>query len=214
MKNIWRKQDKKIYLPKTEPEVIYLDEMNYVTVTGYGNPDGEMFHNSIQALYSISYGIKMTLKKENDFQDYEDYTVFPLEGLWSLTPEGIKLIKSGEKIVDIKDHFAFKLMIRQPDFITEAYFDKIKEIAISKKPMEKLKMTKFEKITEGYVCQMMHIGSFDNEPKSFEKMEEFCKNQNYKRLCKTHKEIYISDPRKVEESKLKTTLRFRISKKD
>jgi hypothetical protein len=57
---------------------------------------------------------------------------------------------------------------------------------------------------------MMHIGSYDNEPASFKKMEEYCLAQKLSRESKIHREIYISDARRVSPDKLRTVLRFRI----
>jgi arabinogalactan oligomer/maltooligosaccharide transport system substrate-binding protein len=59
---------------------------------------------------------------------------------------------------------------------------------------------------------MMHIGSYDSEPASFAQMEDFCQQNKYKRESKQHREIYLSDFRKVSPDKLKTVLRFRILK--
>ena len=59
---------------------------------------------------------------------------------------------------------------------------------------------------------MMHIGSYDNEPESFRKMENFCIENNFIRESKQHREIYLSDARKVSSEKLKTVLRFKIIK--
>jgi len=39
-------------------------------------------------------------------------------------------------------------------------------------------------------------------------MEEYLISENLKRISKIHKEIYLSDVRKVEPEKLKTVLRF------
>jgi hypothetical protein len=58
---------------------------------------------------------------------------------------------------------------------------------------------------------MIHLGSFDNEPASFEMMEQFCKEMGYKRISHKHREIYLSDPRKVEPDKLKTVLRYKVA---
>jgi hypothetical protein len=58
----------------------------------------------------------------------------------------------------------------------------------------------------------MHIGSYDNEPESFAKMQTFCEENGYIRALKTHREIYLSDPRKTEASKMKTVLRFSVKK--
>lgn len=71
---------------------------------------------------------------------------------------------------------------------------------------------KYRTITEGLCCQMLHIGSYDNESDSFKKMEQFCKNNGYERISKKHREIYLSDPRKVDSSKLKTVLRFQVER--
>jgi hypothetical protein len=43
-------------------------------------------------------------------------------------------------------------------------------------------------------------------------MEIFTKKINYKRKAKTHREIYLSDARKVPPDKLKTVLRFSVEK--
>jgi hypothetical protein len=56
----------------------------------------------------------------------------------------------------------------------------------------------------------MHHGSYDDERKSFTRMEQYCDEFNLKRMSKTHKEIYISDSRKTPKEKLKTVLRFKV----
>lgn len=61
----------------------------------------------------------------------------------------------------------------------------------------------------------MHIGSYDNEPISVEIMDKFIKENGYINdisNTRLHHEIYISDPRKVEPSKMKTVIRHPIRK--
>ena len=60
---------------------------------------------------------------------------------------------------------------------------------------------------------MLHLGSYDSEPESFKTMESFAEQGNYKRVTKTHREIYLSDARKVSPDKLKTVLRFMVENK-
>lgn len=79
-----------------------------------------------------------------------------------------------------------------------------------KKPNELLKKVKFEKIKDGKCVQMLHIGSYDDEPESFKQMEDFSKGLDLIRQSKVHREIYLSDFRKVETAKLKTVLRFNV----
>ena len=59
----WRKQLKELYLPKNQPAIIEVTTMNYLTIGGRGNPNGERFREKIETLYSLSYGIRMLPKK-------------------------------------------------------------------------------------------------------------------------------------------------------
>ncbi|WP_348970640.1 GyrI-like domain-containing protein [Chondrinema litorale] len=207
IKHEWRKAEKGFYLPKNKPEVIEIPEFNFVTIEGEGNPNNENFSEYISALYAISYTIKMNLKKdENKPVGYSDYTVYPLEGVWDINDEA----KANYNGTLDKDTLVFKIMIRQPDFVEANYFNKMLELALEKKANPLLKQVKFEKITEGRCIQMLHIGSYDDEPASFERMEKFAESENLKRQSKIHREIYLSDFRKVPAEKLKTILRFKV----
>jgi hypothetical protein len=103
-------------------------------------------------------------------------------------------------------------MMRQPSFVDSGFALKILEINRKNKPHDLLEKVKFEEITEGKCIQMLHLGSYDSEPASFRQMEQFAEQLNYIRADKTHREIYLSDARKVSADKLKTVLRFRVEK--
>jgi hypothetical protein len=208
MKHEWKKTEKKFYLPKNRPELIRVPRFSFFTIEGTGNPNDDFFGEYIAVLYSLSYGVKMSPKKGIEPVGYYDYTVYPLEGVWDLTEEAKK---SFDGTIN-KNELCFKLMIRQPDFVDSDFAMQIVEQTKKKKPHELLDQIKFEEITEGDSIQMLHLGSYDDEPKSFKLMEEFAKSENYKRKSKTHREIYLSDTRKVSPEKLKTVLRFTIER--
>lgn len=205
MKHEWRKKEKTVYIPKNKPEIIDVLEYQFVSISGKGNPNSPAFADYITALYSLSYAIKMTLKKmDNPPQNYVDYTVYPLEGVWDINDEAKKNFSGTIN----KDDLVFTLMIRQPDFVNQAFFEEMLALTKNKKPQKLLTELKFEKITEGKCIQMLHIGSYDKEPESFQLMEAFAEKEGLKRASKIHREIYLSDFRKVAEEKLKTVLRF------
>ena len=206
MKHEWRKHEKVIYLPKQAPVVIDIPEFSFFTIEGEGNPNNEMFGEYIGVLYSLSYAVKMSPKKGMAPKGYFDYTVYPLEGVWDLNEKA----KQNYTGTFNKDDLVFKLMIRQPSFVSEEYAKEIIEYTKKKKPHGLLEKAIFETISEGKCIQMLHLGSYDNEPVSFKTMEEFAEKNNLIRKCKTHREIYLSDARKVEAAKLKTVLRFRV----
>jgi hypothetical protein len=204
MKYEWKKQAKEIYLPKNKPEIIAVPEFKFIVIEGSGNPNGEEFSERVGVLYALSYAVKMLPKKGIIPEGYYDYTVFPLEGIWDLKEEA----KSAETLD--KNSLIYTIMIRQPDFLTNELADKVIDSVKKKKPSTLLDDVRFKSMEDGLCVQMLHLGSYDEEPKSFLAMEDFCKQNNLKRTTKTHREIYISDARKTQTDKLKTVLRFKI----
>lgn len=79
-----------------------------------------------------------------------------------------------------------------------------------KKPHPLLDDVTFKSMEDGLSVQMMHIGSYDDEAQSFEQMKKFIKENNLEITTLAHREIYISDARKTEKSKLKTVLRYKV----
>jgi len=201
----WRKHFKNLYLPPQIPVKIHVPPMNYLTIEGKGNPNQEGFRTDVEALYTLSYSIRMLPKKGVTPEGFVEYTVFPLEGIWDLDEEGRKMKELN------KDHLIYKLMIRQPEFVTEDLFQKVLETSRKKKPDLPLERVKFETWEDGLCVQMMHVGSYDEEPKTFRVMEQFCKDENLVRTDLTHKEIYITDPRKTSPENAKTVLRFQVA---
>lgn len=207
MKYEWKKADKALYLPKNKPEIIEVPQMNYFMLDGKGNPNGPEFAEVIEALYAVSYAVRMSHKSDLVPEGYYEYTVFPLEGIWDLEKDA-----RGKEILD-KEKLVYTLMIRQPDFLTIQLASDIVERVKKKKSNKLINHIRYESLSEGLNLQMMHIGSYDDEPESFKIMEEFCTENGYERIDKRHKEIYISDFRKTQKDKLKTVLRFKIRKK-
>lgn len=200
----YKKEYKDLYLPKKTPIIITVPSIDFIMIDGTGDPTEEEFALATAALYSFSYAVKMSYKSDNIPTDYFDYTVFPLEGVWDLVDKNLSPLD--------KSNFKYKIMIRQPEFLTANLFERFMSETKRKKPNIYLNKVEYGTISEGLCCQMLHLGSYDHEPVSFEMMEHFCKENGYKRIYHTHREIYLSDPRKTEACKLKTVLRFQIEK--
>lgn len=203
MKHEWRKSEKDLYINNKDAKIINLDKMKYITIEGKGNPNDIEFSERIGLLYQMSYAIKMTNKK-NLKEDTYDYTVYPLEGIWSLTDFG--------KTLDYldKDELVYKIMIRQPEFVSEQHFIKALESVKMKNSDTRLLDLKFETIEEGLCAQMLHVGSYDSEQETFDKLKSFIAKSGYELRDLVHKEIYLSDFRRVSQDKLKTVLRYYI----
>lgn len=208
----FKKEYKEFYLPKKKPCIIEIPKMNYIAVSGKGNPNDENgeYKASIGLLYKVAFTIKMSYKGEYKIDGYFDYVVPPLEGFW--WQDGIKNGIDYRK----KDEMCFISMIRLPDFVTKKDFDwAIKEVMMKKQ----IDVSKVEFLTydEGLCVQCMHIGSYDEENATIQLMNQFANEHGYqvdiddKRF---HHEIYLSDPRRCDIHKLKTVIRHPIKKID
>ncbi|MGB4588039.1 MAG: GyrI-like domain-containing protein [Clostridiaceae bacterium] len=208
MKYEWKKMDKEIYLPAQKPQMIEVPEYKYFLISGEGNPNADDFAESVQALYSLSYSVKMMPKKGKTPEGYYDYTVFPLEGFWDLKEEKRTMGKFN------KNDLVYTIMIRQPDFVDDALANEVIETVKKTKPQRFLDKVTFGPFDEGLSLQIMHVGPYDEEPKTFRILDDYCLKNRLIRKSKTHKEIYISDVRRVEPNKMKTVLRIQVEKID
>lgn len=206
----FKKEYKNLYAPKTKPEIVDVSKANFLAVEGKGNPnaeDGE-YSKAIEALYAVAYTLRMSYKTDYKIKGFFEYVVPPLEGFW--WQEGLKGYDSSRK-----DDFSWISFIRLPDFVTEKDFNWAVETASIKKKID-LSKVQFVTFEEGLCVQIMHIGPYDDEPKSVAKMEEFVKDNAYEydfSDYRRHHEIYISDPRKTSPEKLKTIIRHPVRKK-
>lgn len=207
MKHDWKKEEKQFYLPKTQPELITIPPFKFFSVEGQGNPNDKFFSDYITVLYSLSYAVKMSLKDRMNAFSQLDYIVYPLEGIWDISGDAKK---NNSPSLD-KNSLLFNLMIRQPDFISNDFAKDILQQVRKKKPHPLLDKVRFGTIHEKDSVQMLHVGSYDDEPASFRLMEEFCRTNSLIRESKQHREIYLSDARRVAPDRLRTVLRFKVT---
>lgn len=108
----------------------------------------------------------------------------------------------------------FISLIRLPDFVTKEDFDWAVDEATKKKKQD-FSRVEFLTYNEGLCVQCMHIGSYDDEPATVDLMHSYMKENGYEldiTDTRYHHEIYLSDPRKCDPSKLKTVIRHPIKK--
>lgn len=209
----YKKEFKNLYLPKNEPMVVDVPEMNFIMVDGKGNPndEGGEYQSAVEILYALSYAIKMSKKGSYNIEGYFEYVVPPLEGLWWMENDGMDFKK--------KDKFEWTSMIRQPEFVTKEVFEWACSEVLRKKTNIDVSKARLQKFKEGLCVQIMHIGSYDDEPKTVEKLDKYVEDNNLinaistineQGIIKRHHEIYLSDPRKTSLDKLKTVIRHPV----
>ncbi|MCB2172897.1 GyrI-like domain-containing protein [archaeon] len=101
-------------------------------------------------------------------------------------------------------------MIRVPDFVEQKEFDAILP-ELLKKRGEKVREVRLITFYEGLSAQIMHIGPYNEETPSLNRLHAWVDEQRY-RLRANHHEIYLSDPRRTKPENLKTIIRHPIEK--
>ncbi|MBF1044434.1 MAG: GyrI-like domain-containing protein [Peptostreptococcus sp.] len=206
----FKKEYKELYNPKSKPVIINVPKINYISVRGEGNPNeaGGAYQQAIGVLYAIAYTLKMSYKTDYKIEGFFEYVVPPLEGFWwQNNVEGVDYAD--------KSSFNWISVIRLPDFVSKTDFEWAVETATKKKKID-CSSAEYLTIDEGLCVQIMHLGPFDDEPKSVALMDTYIDENGYKNDIndiRLHHEIYLSDARKVAPEKWKTVIRHPIIKK-
>lgn len=205
----FKKEYKELYQPKSKPQIVEVPPMNYIAVRGTGDPneDDGAYQQAISVLYAVAYTLKMSYKTDYKIAGFFEYVVPPLEGFW--WQDDVDSVNYADK-----SGFHWISVIRLPDFVTKSDFDWAVETAAKKKKLD-CSSAKFLTIEEGLCVQMMHVGSYDDEPASVALMDVYLTENGYVNDLtaeRLHHEIYLSDPRKTAPEKRKTVLRHPIKK--
>lgn len=205
----FKKEYKEFYLPPKKPGIVTVPPMHYIAVRGKGDPNDEKgeYKAGIGLLYAVAFTIRMSYKGEHKIDGFFQYVVPPLEGLW--WQEGTEEMDYAHK-----EDLQFISMIRLPDFVTREDFDWAVAKASEKKNMD-FGNVEFFSYNEGECVQCMHIGSYDDEPKTVAAMNTYMEQEGYEldlTEVRRHHEIYLSDPRRCDVSRLRTVLRHPVRK--
>jgi hypothetical protein len=167
--------------------------LRYLMIDGQGDPNGQEYADAIAAIFGVAYRLKFMSKRELD----RDYVVMPLEALWWSDD------MSAFTIDRDKSRWSWTALNLVPDWITEDQFSR----AASAADASSVNRPRLETLVEGRCVQTLHVGSFDDEGPVLEAMHHDVIPARGLRMSGTHHEIYLSDIRRTEPSKLRTILR-------
>jgi hypothetical protein len=180
--------------------IVEVPPLPFLMAQGQGDPNtAPAFQQATETLFRLSYTLKFMLKKEHGL----DWTVMPLEGLWSA--EDMVAFLEGRR-----GEWQWTLMILQPDFVTGGAMARALGLARSKKGASPLYDTSFGRHTDGQAAQILHVGPYAGEAATIARLHHFIREKGY-HFAGKHHEIYLSDPMRTAPAKLKTILRQPIS---
>lgn len=203
----FKKEYKELYMPKNRPEIVTVPKANYIAVRGTGDPneEGGTYQQAIGILYAVAYTLKMSHKTDYKIKGFFEYVVPPLEGFWwQEHVDGVDYTN--------KSAFHWISVIRLPDFVSEEDVAWAVETATKKKKLD-CTPVEFLTVDEGLCVQILHTGSFDDEPATVAWMDDYLQQNGYVNdfsQSRLHHEIYLSDVRKVAPDRWKTVIRHPI----
>ena len=206
----YKKTEKHLYLPKA-PAIVEVPELVFFAVDGRGDPNNApAYREAIELLYGLSFTVKMSRMGGEEPEGWFDYVVPPLEGLWWTEDPAF----DGKAPAD-KSAFFWTAMIRQPDFVTEDVFLWARAKLAEKKTNLDLTGARFLRWREGLCAHVLHVGPYDAEPATIDKLSAFIAEQGVVPDFspeRRHHEIYLGDPRRTAPERLKTVIRHPVRK--
>ncbi len=191
-----RKMYNFLYAPKTEPAFVDVPRFKAFAIDGSGDPNGGTeFQEACGALYAAAYTLKFAMKKAGLF----DWAVLPLEGDWRA--EDMAAFSLGKR-----DEWLWTLYIVQPDAVTEIAALEAIAAAARKKPGRAAERVRFIETPAHRAAHVMHVGPYATEAPTIARLHAFIES-NGATLSGKHREIYLSDPRRVAPEKMKTVIR-------
>ena len=203
-----KKDLKSLYFPSAKKvELVEIPAFKFLMIDGAIEPGmapgtSPLFQENMQALYGAAYTLKFQVKmrKENPV----DYPVMALEGLW--------WVEDGHFNIKIKDNWFYTMMILVPDLITQAMFEQAKAQLRKKKGGQPgFEHLRLEEFNEGLCVQTLHIGPYDSEPVTVEKMDAYIQ-ANHLIKCGKHHELYLGNPLRADPTNLRTVLRHPVQR--
>jgi len=182
---------------RNSPQVAHVPDLQYLMIDGHGDPNTPVYGDAVSALYPVAYKLKFASRKILD----RDYVVMPLEGLW--WADDMDTFTAARD----KAQWDWTLLIMVPDWITaELFTDAVEQVGMKDRPA-RLDDLRLEGLSEGRCVQALHVGPYDDEAELLRYMHEDYVPDQGLRMVGKHHEIYLSDPRRVEQAKLRTILR-------
>ena len=192
-----KRAHRELYSPSARDfMMVEVPPMRYLAIDGHGDPNStQEYADAVTALFSVAYALKFRSKRELG----RDLVVAPLEGLWRADDPDVFITRD-------KSAWSWTMLISQPDWINEEHVGKA-IAADTKAPRQALARLRLERMYEGKAVQILHLGSYDAETATLERLHDEWMPAHGLTFNGDHHEIYLSDARRTSPEKLRTILR-------
>ena len=164
---------------KTDPQILEMPSQKMAVVYAKGAPD-QVFSDFLPALYGSVYTLKFDLKKKG-------LPTFKVSGLRARYPDAHLVPKEEWTII---------VGLPVPEDTTSLP-QKVPNIEAKIEPWQ-----------YGTVAQILHLGPYDQECPTVERLQQFIKDSGYE-IAGVHEEEYLTTP---DAKVIKTLIRYPIKK--
>jgi hypothetical protein len=191
---------------KREVEEIDLPAVKVIAVTGNEPPASEQYQQAIAVLYGIAYTLKMGLKfgALSRPKRYFDFKVGALATFWWSTDDVFR--------IDDAKTLRWLAYLMVPAFVTQPLVEEARRQATPKHPEFPYERASLTTVTEGRAAQVLHVGPYDKEQPTIERLHRYISDRGLA-VAGKHHEIYISDPRRTKPEKIKTVIRVAVRRR-
>lgn len=173
----------------------------YLMIDGTDEPGAPGFRDAIGTIYPVGYTLYFALKRRGIRAP-----VGALEGLYWI--DDGKPITPAQFAVseEVRPAWSWRLMLPVPNEATDDDFTSAIDEVFHKKRPPLLDQLRCEEWLEGNVAQILHIGPYDAEAPTIERLHQVITAAGLRaRGC--HHEIYVGDPNRTAPDRLKTLIR-------
>lgn len=171
------------YAAGDAPELVEFGPVRALSVSGQGEPGGPEYCSAVQALYAVTGAAGLVPS--------------PLEGRW--------WVEDARPWLTVpRAEWRWHLMLRLPDDTDSGRVDAAQEAV--RQGMPAAYRVQYVTFTPGRCVQVMHHGSYADEPATLARMDALMEAEGLQRSG-PHHEVYLSDPNVTDPAKMHTILR-------
>lgn len=193
-----RRERAEEYAGARRPHVVRIARGRYLAVDGQGEPGGDFFQRAVRALYAMAYAIRRAERGAG-----RDFRVMPLEAQWWSDAPG------GDLAAAPREAWRYRLMIRVPETVGDRHLAVARAALEASGRGEGVEAVELERIAEGRCVQALHVGPYEREQDTLERMRAAAHAEGLA-FAGVHHEIYLSDPRRTAPARLRTLLRHPV----
>lgn len=190
-----------LYRQDREPSLVEVPPLSYLMVDGRGDPNtGAEYTDAVETVRQAAAAVRALAADRLD----REWAPMPLEALWWAT-EGTVF-----ETADRAD-WRFSTLVMQPDAVDDALVADALSGLRERMSLPALERARLGTLEEGTAAQVLHVGPYDAEAPTVDRLHAFIEDEGYVADGKHH-EIYVDDPNRTDAGELETIIRQPVSK--